>query len=83
MELGSKIQSQVQSEMDRTQREYLLREQLKAIQQELGEDDETQAEIEELRRQMEEANLPEDARKRPSASWADWSGCPRRRPSTA
>ena len=63
MELGSKIQSEVQSEMDKTQREYFLREQLKAIQQELGEEDETQAEINELREQMEEAGLPEDVRK--------------------
>ena len=62
MELGSKIQSQVQSEMDKTQREYLLREQLKAIQRELGEEDETQAEINELRQQMEEAGLPEEVR---------------------
>jgi len=62
MELGSRIQSQVQSEMDRTQREYLLREQLKAIQQELGEADETQAEIEELRRQIDAAHLPEEIR---------------------
>ena len=63
MELGSKIQSEVQSEMDKTQREYFLREQLKAIQQELGEEDETQAEINELREQMDEAELPEDVRK--------------------
>jgi len=63
MELGSKIQSEVQSEMDKTQREYLLREQLKAIQRELGEEDETQAEINELREQMDEAGLPEDVRK--------------------
>ena len=63
MELGSKIQSEVQNEMDKTQREYFLREQLKAIQKELGEEDETQAEINELREQMEEAGLPEDVRK--------------------
>jgi ATP-dependent Lon protease len=63
MELGSKIQSEVQSEMDKTQREYLLREQLKAIQRELGEEDETQAEINELREKMDEAGLPEDVRK--------------------
>ena len=62
MELGSKIQSEVQSEMDKTQREYFLREQLKAIQRELGEEDETQAEINELRQQMEEAELPEEVR---------------------
>ena len=63
MELGSKIQSEVQSEMDKTQREYLLREQLKAIQRELGEEDETQAEVNDLRRQMEEAKLPDEVRK--------------------
>jgi ATP-dependent Lon protease len=63
MELGSKIQSQVQSEMDKTQREYFLRQQLKAIQEELGEEDETQAEINELREQIEEAELPDEALK--------------------
>jgi ATP-dependent Lon protease len=62
-ELGTKIQSQVQEEMDKTQREYFLRQQLKAIQEELGETDEQQAEIAELRTQVEEANLPEDADK--------------------
>src|SRR5919107_810821 len=59
VEIGSRIQSQVQSEMDRGQREYFLRQQLRAIQEELGEVDEQQAEAEELRRQLEEANLPE------------------------
>jgi ATP-dependent Lon protease len=63
MELGSKIQSEVQSEMDKTQRDYFLREQMKAIQRELGEEDETQAEINELRHQLDEAKLPEHARK--------------------
>ena len=63
MELGSKIQSEVQSEMDKTQREYLLREQMKAIQRELGEEDETQAEVNELRRRLEEAELPEAPRR--------------------
>jgi ATP-dependent Lon protease len=62
-ELGTKIQSQVQEEMDKSQREYFLRQQLKAIQEELGETDEQQAEIAELRAQVEEANLPEDADK--------------------
>jgi ATP-dependent Lon protease len=61
LELGSKIQSQVQSEMESSQREYFLRQQLKAIQDELGEGDEQQAEIAELRGQIEEANLPEEA----------------------
>ena len=59
LELGGKIQSQVQSEMSKTQREYYLREQLKAIQQELGETDERQAEIKEIRTKIEAANLPD------------------------
>ncbi|MFL6194945.1 MAG: endopeptidase La, partial [Thermoanaerobaculia bacterium] len=63
IQLGTKIQSQVQSEIGKGQREYYLREQLKAIQEELGEGDEQQAEINELRGRIEAANLPEDARK--------------------
>jgi ATP-dependent Lon protease len=62
-ELGTKIQSQVQSEMESSQREYFLRQQMKAIQDELGEGDEQQAEIAELRRTIEEAHLPEEADK--------------------
>jgi ATP-dependent Lon protease len=63
-ELGSKIQSQVQSEMEKGQREYFLRQQLKAIQQELGEDDPDQAEIAELRERIKAlGELPEEARK--------------------
>jgi ATP-dependent Lon protease len=62
-ELGTKIQSQVQSEMEKSQREYFLRQQMKAIQDELGEGDEQQAELAELRAQIEEADLPEDADK--------------------
>jgi ATP-dependent Lon protease len=61
--LGSKIQSQVQSELDRTQREYFLRQQLKAIQEELGEGDEMAAEAEELREQLDELELPPEVRK--------------------
>ncbi|MFO8009925.1 MAG: endopeptidase La [Dehalococcoidia bacterium] len=63
LELGSKIQSQIKGEMDKTQREYYLREQLKAIQQELGETDEQTAEINELREKIEQAQLPEEAHK--------------------
>src|SRR5881396_2777228 len=63
VELGSRIQSQVQSEMEKGQREFFLRQQLKAIQEELGEGDEQQAEINELREQIEAKNLPEDAKK--------------------
>jgi ATP-dependent Lon protease len=63
-ELGSKIQSQVQSELDKGQREFFLRQQLKAIQQELGESDPEQAELAELRERLEAlGDLPEEARK--------------------
>jgi ATP-dependent Lon protease len=61
--IGSRIQSQVQSEMDKGQREYFLRQQLKAIQEELGETDEQAAEAKELRERIEEAELPEFVRK--------------------
>jgi ATP-dependent Lon protease len=61
--IGSKIQSQVQSELDKGQREYFLRQQLKAIQEELGEADEMQAEITELREQLTATELPEEVRK--------------------
>jgi ATP-dependent Lon protease len=60
--LGTKIQSQVQSEVDQAQREYFLRQQLKAIQEELGETDEVQAEVNDLREQLEATNLPDYAR---------------------
>jgi ATP-dependent Lon protease len=60
-EIGTRIQSQVQSEMDKGQREYFLRQQLKAIQEELGEVDETQAEATELRERVEAAGLPDYA----------------------
>ena len=62
-ELGSKIQNQVQSEMESSQREYFLRQQLKAIQEELGEGDPEQAEVKELRDRADEVKLPEEARK--------------------
>jgi ATP-dependent Lon protease len=60
--LGSKIQSQVQSELEKGQREYFLRQQLKAIQAELGEGDEVEGEVEELRRQLAEIDLPDEVR---------------------
>jgi ATP-dependent Lon protease len=62
-ELGTKIQSQVQSEMEKGQREFFLRQQMKAIQEELGEGDPEQAEIRELRERIETADLPEETRK--------------------
>ena len=64
LELKGRIQSEVKSEMDKTQREYILREQLKAIQRELGEDDPQQAEINELREKVEQAGMPEEIRTR-------------------
>ncbi|MGD9239226.1 MAG: endopeptidase La [Desulfobacterales bacterium] len=63
LELGNKIQSQVKGDMDQSQKEYYLRQQLKAIKEELGETDESQVEIEEYRAKIEERNLPREARK--------------------
>jgi endopeptidase La len=63
LELGRKIQGQAQEEMSKAQREYILREQLKAIQRELGESDDQQAELNELRDRLEKANLSTEARK--------------------
>ncbi len=63
LELGSKIQSQVQSEVGKNQREYFLREQLKAIQKELGEGDDQTKEIEELRDKIDAAGMPEAVNK--------------------
>jgi ATP-dependent Lon protease len=64
LELKGKIQSEVKSEMDKTQREYILREQMKAIQRELGEDDPQQAEVNELRDKVEQAGMPEEIKAR-------------------
>ena len=63
LELGSKIQSQVQSEVGKNQREYFLREQLKAIQKELGEGDDQAREIDELRAKVDAAGMPEAVKK--------------------
>ena len=63
LELGSKIQSEVQSEVGKNQREYLLREQLKAIQKELGETDDQAKEIEELRDKINTSGMPEAVQK--------------------
>ncbi|HEY1563696.1 MAG TPA: endopeptidase La [Gaiellaceae bacterium] len=62
-ELGTKIQSQVQSELEKGQREFFLRQQMKAIQEELGEGDPEQADANELRERLDELDLPEEARK--------------------
>src|SRR5689334_5504891 len=63
VQLGTQIQSQVESEIDKGQREFFLRQQMKAIQDELGEGDEQQAEVNELREKIEAAKLPEHAQK--------------------
>ena len=63
LELGSKIQSQVKGDMDKTQREYYLRQQLKAIKEELGEKDEATVETEDYKTKIEEKDLPEEAKK--------------------
>ncbi len=63
LELGKKIQSNVQEEVSKTQRDYFLREQMKAIQKELGESNEQEAEISDYRRKLDEAKLPEEADK--------------------
>jgi ATP-dependent Lon protease len=63
LELRSKIHEQVQEQVSQNQREYLLREQMKAIQKELGEVDDSQQEIDELRKKIEDAAMPVEAKK--------------------
>jgi ATP-dependent Lon protease len=63
-ELKGRIQSEVKSEMDKTQREYILREQMKAIQRELGEEDPQQADVNELREKIEAAGMPDEVKTR-------------------
>lgn len=63
LELGNKIQNKVKDDIDKNQREYYLRQQMKAIKQELGEGDENTVETDEYRKKIEEKNLPEEAKK--------------------
>jgi ATP-dependent Lon protease len=63
LQLGQKIQNEARSEIDKVQREYFLREQLKAIQKELGDRDETSVEVDEFRKKITEARMPEEAEK--------------------
>lgn len=63
VELGSRLQEQVQDEVSKSQKEYFLREKLKAIRKELGEEDDREMEVDELRQKLEEANPPEEVRK--------------------
>ena len=63
LEVGSKIQNQVKTELQKNQREYYLREQMKAIQKELGDGDDQQREYNELKDKIEKAGMPEDVKK--------------------
>ncbi|MDP6357002.1 MAG: LON peptidase substrate-binding domain-containing protein, partial [Planctomycetota bacterium] len=63
VELGSKLQEQVQDEVSKSQKEYFLREKLKAIKKELGEEDDREMEVEELRQKLDEANPPDEVMK--------------------
>jgi ATP-dependent Lon protease len=63
LEIGQKIQNEARSEIEKMQREYFLREQMKAIQKELGEADEQAAEVNELRQKIESAHMPDEAEK--------------------
>lgn len=63
MQIRSKIATEAQVEMDKSQRDYVLRQQMKAIQKELGEDEGEKAEAEQLRERLEKADLPDDVRK--------------------
>src|SRR5204862_1599482 len=76
LEIGGRIQSQVQSELEKGQREYFLRQQLKAVQEELGEADETQAETNELRGQIANAKLPREERKQGERQLPRFTGIP-------
>ena len=63
LELGNKIQTKVKGDIDKSQRDYYLRQQLKAIQQELGEAEDTNADAEDYRKKIEAKNLPPEAKK--------------------
>ncbi|MCD6519057.1 MAG: endopeptidase La [Anaerolineae bacterium] len=83
LELENRIQSRVQEEIDRSQREYFLREQMRAIQTELGESDPHMQEINELRARLEEISLPDEVRQRAEKELARLSGMPSMAPETA
>ena len=68
LEIGQKIQNEARSEIEKVQREYFLREQLKAIQKELGESDEQALEVEEFRKKIDESGMPDEADKQAGGS---------------
>lgn len=83
LELEDRIQSQVQQEVDKTQREYYLREQMRAIQTELGEGDESQREMSELKEKLAKAGLPEALRGKVEKEIGKLAGMPLASPETA
>ena len=80
LELQEKIQSQVRTSIDKSQRNYYLQEQLKAIQKELGAEDGAQAEVTELRRRLDEAKLPENVKKETDRELSRLSAIPQASP---
>jgi len=74
-QLRNKIQSEVQDRVQQTQREYYLREQMKAIQKELGEQDEGQRDVEDLKKKIDEAGMPEEVKKKRSRNWDAFPAC--------
>ncbi len=82
LELEDRIQSQVQQELDKSQREYYLREQMRAIQTELGEGDETQREIAEIKEKLLKVGLPQDVRAKAEKEIAKLAAMPPMSPET-
>ncbi len=74
-QLRTKIQTEVQDQVQQSQRDYYLREQMKAIQKELGEQDEGQRETEDLRKKIDDANMPEDVKKEALKELAGCRAC--------
>ena len=72
----------MQDQVQQSQRDYYLREQMKAIQKELGEQDEGQREVEDLRKKIEEAGMPEDVKKEAMKELSRLAGCHRWPPTT-
>ena len=83
LELRNKISEEARGEMSREQREYILRQQKRAIEQELGEKNSEQAEVESIREKLATADLPEDVRKEAERELGAWKNFRPRRPSTA
>ena len=81
-QLRTKIQSEVQDQVQQSQRDYYLREQMKAIQKELGEQDEGQREVDDLRKKIDEAGMPEEVKKEALKSSRAFRGCLPWRPTT-